>query len=159
MPGPRHDPDRLAGNAYPEAPVKVLTIGTFDVLHFGHVGFLLTCRKLAGDSGLVVGVNTDRFAASFKRPPVMTQHERGHALAQLGFAVAFNDGPGSALISEIKPDLLAIGSDWARKDYLAQIGVTQDWVDEHQITLSYVPYVQQMAMSTSEIRRRVLEAG
>lgn len=135
---------------------KVLTIGTFDILHWGHLAFLRQCARLGTE--LIVGVNSDRFVARFKPPPVMTQDERVHALAQLGYTVRLNDGPGRELIGSILPDVLAAGSDWARKDYHAQIGVTQDWLDERKIILAYVPYVQDMPVSTSEIRRRVLAA-
>lgn len=133
----------------------VLTIGTFDVLHFGHVAFLRQCVRLGTD--LVVGVNTDRFAGSFKPAPVMDQRERVHALRQLGYAARLNDGPGRDLIADVRPDVLAIGSDYARKDYYAQVGVDQDWLDERKVILAYVPYVQDMPISTTEIRRRITE--
>lgn len=133
----------------------VLTIGTFDVLHFGHVAFLRQCARLGTD--LVVGVNTDRFVTEFKPPAVMDQAERVHALRQLGYAARLNDGPGRDLIADVRPDVLAIGSDWARKDYLAQVGVDQDWLDERKVILAYVPYVQDMPISTTEIRRRITE--
>jgi glycerol-3-phosphate cytidylyltransferase len=135
---------------------RVLTIGTFDILHWGHLAFLHQCARLGTE--LLVGVNTDRFAGLFKPPAVMTQDERGHALRQLGHTVHLNDGPGRDLIEMTVPDVLAIGTDWARKDYHAQIGVSQDWLDERRIILAYVPYVQDMPVSTSEIRRRVLAA-
>ena len=133
----------------------VLTIGTFDVLHFGHVAFLRQCARLGTD--LVVGVNTDRFVTCFKPAPVMDQAERVHALRQLGFAARLNDGPGRDLIDSVRPDVLAIGSDYARKDYYAQIDVDQDWLDERKVILAYVPYVQEMPISTTEIRRRIAE--
>ena len=44
------------------------------------------------------------------------------------------------------------------KDYLDQIGVTQDWLDEQHIILAWVPYIQKLPISTSAIRRRVLGA-
>lgn len=133
----------------------VLTIGTFDVLHFGHVAFLRQCARLGTD--LVVGVNTDRFVTEFKPAAVMDQAERVHALRQLGYAARLNDGPGRDLIDEVRPDVLAIGSDYARKDYYAQIDVNQDWLDERKVILAYVPYVQDMPISTTEIRRRITE--
>ena len=134
----------------------VLTIGTFDVLHFGQIAFLRKCSLLG--SHLVVGVNSDRFTGSYKRRPVMSQDERMYALAALGFDVTLNDGPGRDLIFEKKPGILAIGSDWARKDYYKQIDVTQDELDVAEICLAYVPYVSAgMPMSTSEIIRRIKE--
>jgi cytidyltransferase-like protein len=132
--------------------MKVLTLGTFDILHFGQVAFLGQCGKLG--TSLLIGVNTDRFTAEFKRVPVMTQAERVHALEQLGYDVTLNDGPGRELIDKVRPDVLAVGSDWARKPYYHQIGVTQDWLDMRRIIVAYVPYDQGMPMSTSEIIRR-----
>jgi cytidyltransferase-like protein len=134
----------------------VLTIGTFDILHFGHIAFLRQCARLGTE--LIAGVNSDDFVAQFKPVPVMTQSERQLALRQLGYRVELNSSAGLKLIETIEPDVLAVGSDWARKDYHAQIGVTQDWLDKRKIILAYVPYVQDMPVSTSEIRRRVLAA-
>jgi cytidyltransferase-like protein len=134
----------------------VLTIGTFDLLHFGHVDFLRAAARLG--AVLTVGVNSDDFAGSFKRRPVMSQDERMHAVGQLGYEVLLNTSAGRELIEAHdahEPDVLAVGSDWARKDYLRQIGVTQDWLDARRITLAYVPYVQHAPISTSEIIRRI----
>jgi cytidyltransferase-like protein len=147
----------LAPGAAPAAlrSCRVLTIGTFDILHFGHVAFLIQCARLGTE--LLAGVNTDAFAGKFKAAPVMSEEERVHSLRQLGYRTLLNDGPGRDLIEQAGPDVLAIGSDWARKDYLAQVDVDQDWLDERKIILAYVPYVQAMPISTTEIRRRVRE--
>lgn len=135
---------------------RVLTIGTFDILHYGHIAFLRQAARLGTE--LHTGINTDRFVQQFKPAPVMGEAERVHALRQLGYRTHLNDGPGRDLIDALRPDVLAIGSDWARKDYLAQIGATQDWLDGRNITLAYVPYVQGgMPISTTEIRRRITE--
>jgi len=139
----------------PPAGTRVLTIGTFDILHYGHVAFLNQGRRLGTE--LVVGVNTDRFAAEFKPAPIMNQRERLHALGQLGFTVRLNDSAGRDLIQTVAPDVLAVGSDWARKDYYAQIGVDQDWLDEHKIIMAYVPYVQHLPISTTQIVNRIRE--
>jgi cytidyltransferase-like protein len=134
------------------AATRVLTIGTFDILHFGHVAFLQQCARLGTE--LIVGVNTDEFAESFKRAPVMTLAERMFALEQIGYRVHANTSAGRALIEVVEPDVLAVGSDWARKDYYAQTDTSRQWLDDHRIILAYVPYVQAMPMSTSEILRR-----
>jgi cytidyltransferase-like protein len=138
----------------------VLTLGTFDLLHYGHVSFLKECAKL-GDC-LVVGVNTDRFVREFKPAPVMDQNERVYGIGLLGYETRLNDSAGRELIAEIRPQVLAEGTDWAPgrgKDWLAQIGCTQDWLDEQHIIVAWVPYVQYRPISTTEIRRRVLEAA
>ena len=134
----------------------VLTIGTFDMLHFGHVDFLRQAAAL-GDT-LHVGVNTSRFAATFKPAPVMTDEERCYAIRQLGYDTWGNDGPGAELIKALKPQVLAIGSDWAARDYPGQLGMTWGELEGLRVTVAFVPYVQFAAISSSEIRRRVLAA-
>lgn len=140
-------------------PALVLTLGTFDVLHYGHVAFLAEAAKLGGR--LMAGVNSDRFVRSFKPAPVMDQDERIHAVALLGYETVLNDSAGRDLIGRVRPAVLAVGTDWAPgrgKDYLAQIDVTQDWLDERRIILAFVPYLQWRPISSSEIRRRIREA-
>lgn len=134
---------------------KVLTIGSFDILHWAHLDFLSICKSFGK---LVVGVNSDEFMAKFKNKPIMGIEERRYALERAGYATTINDSAGKELIERLKPDILVVGSDWARKDYLSQIGVTQDWLDERKIIMIYVPYVQKMPISTTEIKRRVRES-
>jgi hypothetical protein len=56
-------------------------------------------------------------------------------------------------IEIVKPDYIVIGSDWAKKDYYAQMGFTQDWLDERGIGLVYVPYTQ--TISTTKLKGRM----
>jgi glycerol-3-phosphate cytidylyltransferase len=132
--------------------MKALTIGTFDCLHYGHLHLLMRCGDLADE--VVVGVNSDRFVMSYKQtPPLFSEIERIYALETLGYEVELNTSSGRELIESVEPDLLVIGSDWARKDYLAQIGVTQDWLDERSIIVAYVPYTR--GISTTLIKERL----
>ena len=130
---------------------RVLTIGTFDCPHAGHINLLRQCEAY-GD--LIVGLNTDDFIVHYKgRPPLFSYDERSELLGNLGYTVRPNDDNGSTLIYEVNPDILAIGSDWARKDYLSQIGMTQDELDYLSIHLVYIPYTKNI--STTEIKRRI----
>jgi cytidyltransferase-like protein len=130
--------------------MRVLTIGTFDILHFGHINLLQKCAELGE---LMVGVNSDEFVASYKGvTPIMTLEERRVAIEQLGYVTQPNNEAGQELIRLIRPDILVVGSDWARKDYLKQIDVTQDWLDNAGISLIYIPYTK--TISTTEIKRR-----
>jgi glycerol-3-phosphate cytidylyltransferase-like family protein len=56
-------------------------------------------------------------------------------------------------IDLVKPDLIVIGSDWARRDYYTQMGFTQDWLDERGIGLVYIPYTA--GISSTEIKARL----
>lgn len=55
-------------------PVRVFTAMVADLFHYGHVNFLRRARAL-GDH-LTVGLVSDRRAASYKRPPVLSFAER-----------------------------------------------------------------------------------
>lgn len=129
----------------------VMTIGTWGVPHMGHAAFL---RRSEAFGELIVGVNSDRFVERYKgsRPP-FDQEERLALVRSLGYVAALNDGPGRDLIDYHRPGVLTVGTDWARRDYLAQIGVTQDWLDERGITIAYVP-MRPLGISSTEIVRR-----
>lgn len=56
-------------------------------------------------------------------------------------------------ILKVKPKFIAIGSDWANKDYYSQMQFTQEWLDIHEIILLYLPYTN--SISTTEIKKRL----
>ena len=132
--------------------MKVLTIGTWSVPHLGHAAFLRRCEAFGE---LVVGVNSDAFVERYRDlPAVYDEGERMALIAALGYQVVLNDGPGRELIDAVRPDVLTIGTDWARRDYLAQIDVTQDWLDERGITVAYVP-ARPIGISSSSLVERL----
>jgi len=135
--------------------LKVYTGGTFDLLHRGHVEFLRRCSEFGE---VVVSLNTDEFIMAYKgRPPVMTFDERADVLLGCRFVdrVIPNIGgiDSTKAIDIIQPDLIVIGSDWAVRDYYAQMGFDQAWLDERGIGLCYIPYTQ--GISTTQIRERL----
>lgn len=136
----------------------VYTAGTFDLLHLGHINFLKQCKRIAGiDGKVIVALNPDEFVGTFKgNTPVMTYAERESILKEMPYVdkVIPNSGGADAKVSieQVMPDIIVIGSDWARKDYYKQMNFTQDWLDERNIMLCYVPYTK--GISTTEIKRR-----
>lgn len=128
-------------------------MGTFDCLHHGHINLLYEASRLGN---LTVGLNTDEFVERYKgRPPIMSYDTRRKVLMALKSvtSVVPCDGDGAATVARVQPDYLVIGSDWARRDYYAQMGFSQDWLDDKKINLVYVPYTK--GISTTEIRRRL----
>ena len=103
----------------------VITFGTFDVLHVGHIRVLNRARAL-GDR-LVVGVSADALNVSKKgRAPVFSQDER---LEIVGSLRAVDEVFVEESL-ELKRDyvlqhgatVLAMGNDWEGKfDYLKDI--------------------------------------
>ena len=94
----------------------VFTNGVFDLLHPGHVRYLQQARAL-GDV-LIVGINTDRSVRANKGPerPITPEDERAAVLAALecvdGVTIFDEETPFN-IISELQPDVLVKGADWA----------------------------------------------
>lgn len=100
-----------------------------------------------------MGVNSDDFVAKYKgKKPTYSYFERATLIQSLGYEVMPNLSAGQVLILTVKPNVLAIGSDWARKDYYAQIDVDQDFMDDHRITMVYIPRVG--TLSSTELKNR-----
>lgn len=137
----------------------VLTLGTFDLPHSGHVALLRQCRKLAGVGGkVVVAINRDAFVVKFKdRAPVMTFEERAAVIAAFRYVdeVVENTGTSQAgLIESVGPHWLAVGADWAKRDYMAQLDITPDWLAERDIGLAYLEHEASSTISTTLLRER-----
>ena len=135
--------------------LKVYTGGTFDLFHSGHTAFLKRCAELGT---VTVALNTDEFIEAYKgKPPVISYVERAAVLLGCRWvdAVVPNVGGLDSRISIalVEPDLIVIGSDWARRDYYQQMMFDQDWLDERGIGLCYIPYTK--GISSTDIKKRM----
>lgn len=101
---------------------KVITYGTYDLLHQGHINLLRRAKEL-GDY-LIVGVTSDSFDRGRGKLNVRNNVlERVEAVKATGYAdeVIIEDYLGQKIddIQKYDVDIFAIGSDWAGKfDYL-----------------------------------------
>jgi glycerol-3-phosphate cytidylyltransferase len=134
----------------------VYTGGTFDLFHAGHVQFLKRCSELGS---VVVSLNTDEFIQEYKgKPPVLSYADRRDVLLACRYVdgvIPNSGGPDSRIaIESVMPDLVVIGSDWARRDYYTQMAFDQDWLDDRGIGLCYIPYTQ--GISSTAIKERML---
>lgn len=139
----------------------VYTGGTFDLFHAGHVQFLKCCKEMAGKRGQVwVSLNTDEFIQAYKgKLPVISYSEREAVLLACRYVDMVIPNMGGAdskpAIEMVSPDLVVIGSDWARRDYYKQMQFDQDWLDAHGISLAYVPYTD--GISSTAIKARLAD--
>jgi glycerol-3-phosphate cytidylyltransferase len=137
---------------------KVYTGGTFDLFHSGHVNLLKKCREIAGNGEVIVSLNTDEFIEKYKnKRPICSYEERKYVLESCRFVdlVIPNIGGTDSKISimMVQPNYIVIGSDWANKNYYDQMNFTQEWLDENNIGLIYVPYTKEI--SSTKIKARL----
>lgn len=103
---------------------KVITYGTYDLLHQGHINLLRRAKEL-GDY-LIVGVTSDSFDRGRGKLNVRNNVlERVEAVKATGYAdeVVIEDYLGQKIddIQKYDVDIFAIGSDWEGKfDYLKE---------------------------------------
>ena len=104
--------------------IKVITYGTFDMLHYGHIR-LLERAKALGDY-LIVGVTSDDFDKT--RGKINLQQslsERVEAIRNTGFAdkIVIEEYEGQKIddIKRYNIDIFTVGSDWEGYfDYLKE---------------------------------------
>ncbi|WP_270658427.1 Gfo/Idh/MocA family oxidoreductase [Parabacteroides merdae] len=102
--------------------IKVITYGTYDLLHQGHINLLRRAKSL-GDY-LIVGVTNDNFDRDRGKLNVRNNVlERVEAVRATGYAdkIIIEDYVGQKIddIQKYEVDIFAIGSDWEGKfDYL-----------------------------------------
>ncbi len=94
----------------------VFTNGVFDLIHSGHVDYLLKARAL-GDV-LIVGLNTDASVKRIKgdKRPILLQEERAFVISNLkpvDYVTFFDEDTPAEIIKDIIPDILVKGADWS----------------------------------------------
>ncbi|GAB3434293.1 adenylyltransferase/cytidyltransferase family protein [Phycicoccus ginsengisoli] len=103
----------------------VITFGTFDVLHVGHIRILQRAASL-GDR-LVVGVSADELNLRKKgRAPVFSQEERVEIVSNLRMVDEVFIEESLELkrdyIAQHRADVLAMGDDWkGRFDFVSDL--------------------------------------
>ena len=93
----------------------VLANGCFDVLHVGHIRYLHGAKELG--QRLVVAINADDTVRKLKGEgrPRLPENERAEVIAALtdvDAVVIFPEPDVRALVSEIRPDIHAKGTDY-----------------------------------------------
>lgn len=98
--------------------ITVVTFGTFDVFHIGHLRILKRARNLG--NRLVVGVSTDQLNIDKKgRAPFYSEKERMEIIRSIRFVD--NVFPEESLelkrqyLKQYKADILVMGDDWKGK--------------------------------------------
>ncbi len=99
-----------------EGKKVVFTNGVFDLIHSGHVDYLLKAKEM-GDV-LILALNTDSSVKRIKgnKRPILEQNERAFIVSNLkpvDYVTFFEEDTPSEIISDLIPDVLVKGADWA----------------------------------------------
>ncbi|MFT4241149.1 MAG: adenylyltransferase/cytidyltransferase family protein [Acidovorax sp.] len=94
---------------------KIITFGTFDVLHVGHIRILQRARALGGH--LTVGVSSDALNFSKKqRYPIYSENDRMEIIKSIqGVDEVFREDSlelKGEYIKKYNADVLVMGDDW-----------------------------------------------
>lgn len=125
---------------------RVITFGTFDLFHYGHVKMLERCKAF-GDYR-VVGVSTDKLNEQKKgRKPVFPYQERAAIVSAMRFVDAVFPEESLELkehyIKDWLCDVFVIGDDWKGKfDHLTRV-----------CRVEYLPRTP--GVSTTELMERI----
>jgi len=129
----------------------VFTNGCFDLLHMGHVQYLIQARQCG--TRLIVAINSDKSVAKVKGPtrPIVSQDERAAMLAALecvDYVTIFDEETPEALLELLRPGVLVKGGS-------TDIIVGQEFVESYGGRVQRLDLVQ--GRSTTETINKIVE--
>lgn len=137
----------------------VLTNGCFDLLHVGHLRYLVAARALG--ERLVVALNDDASTRALKGPgrPILPLAERAELLGALrcvDAVVAFEGGTAVALVEALQPEVYVKGGDY---DAARRRPPEADAAEAAGARVVFLPFVAGRSTSALLARIRSGEAG
>lgn len=131
----------------------VYTVGTFDLLHVGHLALLEQCKKL-GDV-VAVGVASDEVVHSYKpRVPVIPLEQRVEMLEALrcvDIVRPYYELEYVTACKELDIDIFVIGADWGDKPHNIAVETYLKEAGKQIIQVRYSPQ-----NSSTKIKHNVL---
>jgi len=133
--------------------MTVFTVGTFDLLHIGHLDLLEYCATL-GDK-FVVGVASDEVVASYKKNvPVIPLAQRMRmlkALTCVDDVVSYDKLEYITNCKEVDADIFVIGEDWGDKAHNLAVEKYLKSQGKKIVQVSYNPQT-----SSTKIKQNVI---
>jgi D-beta-D-heptose 7-phosphate kinase/D-beta-D-heptose 1-phosphate adenosyltransferase len=133
----------------------VWTNGCFDILHAGHITYLIEARR-KGDV-LIVGINSDKSVRENKGPgrPVVNETNRALVLSALecvDYVIVFDGKTPLPLLKALKPQVYAKGGDYNLETI---VQTERRVVEGYGGEIAIIPGIE--GQSTSNIIRKVLK--
>ena len=134
--------------------MMVYTVGTFDLLHVGHLALLEYCKSL-GDV-LVVGVASDRVVNTYKPNvpiiPLEQRMEMLRALRCVDIVRSYDELDYVPGCKALDPDIFVIGEDWGSKPHNVAV---ESYLNSKGKQINQVLYNQRT--SSSRIKQDVMD--
>lgn len=132
----------------------VYTVGTFDLLHVGHLALLEQCRNL-GDV-VAVGVASDSVVNSYKpNVPVIPLDQRVEmlkALSCVDIVRPYYELEYVSACEELEVDIFVVGEDWGSKPHNKNV---ESYLKAHGKKIIRVIY--NLRTSSTQIKHNVMD--
>lgn len=130
-----------------EGKIVVFTNGVFDLIHAGHIDYLIKAKALG--NVLIVGLNGDESVKAIKgdKRPILKEEERAFVVSNLkpvDYVVIFEEDTPADAIEKLIPDVLVKGADWSIDNI-----VGREVVERHGGVVRSIEFVNDQ--STSKI--------
>ena len=134
--------------------MTIYTVGTFDLLHVGHLALLEYCKTL-GDI-VAIGVASDEVVNSYKpNVPIIPLEQRMEMLKALRCVDIVRPYYELEYVSgckELNPDIFIIGEDWGDNPHNLEVETYLKSEDKKIIQVSYNPKT-----SSTKIKQNVID--
>lgn len=132
----------------------VYTVGTFDLLHVGHLALLNHCKSL-GDV-VAVGVASDAVVNLYKpNIPIVPLHQRVEmleALSCVDIVRPYHELEYVSACKELSVDIFVIGEDWGSKAHNLNVEAYLEKVGKQIVQVRYSPQT-----SSTKIKQTVFD--
>lgn len=133
--------------------MNIYTVGTFDLLHVGHLALLEYCKTLGGV--VIVGVASDSVVNSYKpNVPVVPLDQRREMLEALDcvdLVVPYYELEYVSACRDLDVDIFVIGEDWGRNPHNLAVEAFLKSAGKKIVQINYNPRT-----SSTNIKKTVI---
>jgi len=131
----------------------VYTVGTFDLLHVGHLALLEFCATLG--NSVAVGVASDEVVKLYKPNipaiPLEQRIEMLQALRCVDIVLPYHELDYLTVCKEVKADIFVIGEDWGRKPHNQDV---EEYFNTHGKKVVQIKYNPRT--SSTKIKKNII---
>lgn len=139
----------------------VYTVGTFDLLHVGHLALLNRCKTL-GDV-VAVGVASDEVVHFYKpNIPIVPLHQRVEmleALSCVDIVRPYHELEYVSACKALNVDIFVIGEDWGSKAHNLNVEAYLEKVGKQIVQVRYSPQTSSTKIKQTVIAQSQIAGG